>query len=64
MIPNWGERWSSGYVSASQAKGRMIEAHNDPCSFLQGEKILKKKFGSVSQQNSDDTLHKRNFRSF
>ena len=29
-----------GYVSASQSKGRMFEAHHDPCSLLEGEATL------------------------
>ena len=37
---NFGERWWSGYVSASQSKGRMFEAHHDPCSLLGGEATL------------------------
>ena len=35
-----GERWWSGYVSASQSKGRVCEAHHDPCSLLEGETTL------------------------
>ena len=29
------ERWWSGYISASEEKGRMFEAHHDPCSLKQ-----------------------------
>ena len=39
------ERWWSSYVSASQSKGRMIEAHHYPCLLLeitQPRKITKK----------------------
>ena len=51
-----GERWWSVYVSPSQSKGRMFEAHHDSCWLLEGETALPspenqpKKFLSRAQQ--------------
>ena len=35
-----GEWWENGYASASQSKDRVIEAHHDLCSLLEGGATL------------------------
>ena len=40
LLDTWGSGGELVFVSASQSKGRMFEAHLDPCSLLKGEATL------------------------